>query len=52
MQFHHILKAVALSLPIGITFVDNVGYIARVDGKLAMQIAFNEFVDNFSIEMF
>lgn len=28
------LKAVVLGVPIAITFVDSVGYVARVDGKI------------------
>ncbi|XP_055310619.1 mitochondrial inner membrane protease subunit 2 [Sitodiplosis mosellana] len=36
----YILKTVALSLPVMVTFVDSVGYIARVDGT-SMQPALN-----------
>ncbi|XP_054282943.1 mitochondrial inner membrane protease subunit 2-like [Macrosteles quadrilineatus] len=35
-----ILKAVLLGIPVGITFVDFVGYVARVDG-VSMQPALN-----------
>lgn len=30
---HIIVKAVGLAIPIAITFVDSVGYVARVDGN-------------------
>lgn len=36
MKISYILKSVALSIPIGITFVDCVGYIARVEGKIIL----------------
>lgn len=29
----HVIKMVVLAAPVAVTFVDSVGYIARVDGK-------------------
>ncbi|KAG4073462.1 hypothetical protein HA402_003941 [Bradysia odoriphaga] len=40
MKISYFIKTVALSIPIGITFVDCVGYIARVEG-VSMQPALN-----------
>lgn len=31
---NHIVKTVVLAVPLAITFVDSVGYVARVDGKI------------------
>lgn len=40
MKIPGFLKSVIIGLPIGITFLDSVGYIARVDG-ISMQPALN-----------
>lgn len=32
-EMQHIVKSMVFTAPIVITFLDNVGYIARVDGK-------------------
>jgi hypothetical protein len=34
MQIPKFIKTVLVSVPIGVTFFDVVGYIARVDGKM------------------
>lgn len=40
MKIPSFLKSVIVGLPIGITFLDSVGYVARVDG-ISMQPALN-----------
>lgn len=33
IEMNHIVRTIIFGAPIGITFVDNIGYIARVDGE-------------------
>uniref|UniRef100_D3TPQ8 Mitochondrial inner membrane protease subunit n=1 Tax=Glossina morsitans morsitans TaxID=37546 RepID=D3TPQ8_GLOMM len=40
MAFRRFIKSVLLGIPVGITFLDCVGYVARVDG-ISMQPALN-----------
>lgn len=40
MKFSSFVRNIILGLPIGITFIDLVGYVARVDG-ISMQPALN-----------
>lgn len=40
MKIPSFIKSVIVGLPIGITFLDSVGYVARVDG-ISMQPALN-----------
>lgn len=40
MKFYSFFKSVIVGLPIGLTFIDIVGYVARVDG-ISMQPALN-----------
>lgn len=40
MKIHNFFKSVIVGVPIGITFLDTVGYVARVDG-ISMQPALN-----------
>lgn len=40
MKFSNFIKSVFVGVPVGITFLDIVGYVARVDG-ISMQPALN-----------
>lgn len=40
MKFINVIKSFIIGVPIGITIIDTVGYIARVDG-ISMQPALN-----------
>lgn len=40
MKILHLVKSVIVGVPIGITILDSVGYVARVDG-ISMQPALN-----------
>lgn len=40
MQIPRFIKCIVIGVPIGITFLDSVGYVARVDG-ISMQPALN-----------